>query len=88
MQGLHNAVHMSGLRLNDHVLAEKLLRRDTAQSLYPQKSFAVDVADDESDLIHMGCDQHAALFISLLIRNEVSHHVIRKLYVTICQLFS
>ena len=35
MQGLHNAVHMSGLRLNDHMLAEKLLRRNTTQSLYP-----------------------------------------------------
>ena len=35
MQGLHNAVHMAGLRLNDHMLAEKLLRRDAAQSLYP-----------------------------------------------------
>ena len=88
MHGLHNAVHMAGLRLDDHMLAEKLLRRDAAQSLYPQKAFAVNVANDESDLIHMGCDQHAALFISLLIRDEVSHHVIRKLHITARQLFS
>ena len=55
---VHHAVHVAGLGLDDHMLAEKLLGLHPGQGLNPEKAPAVDVPDNQPDLVQMGHHRH------------------------------